>query len=250
MRPATRLLSTRAALKRPSGKPASRKTASTASAQPDTLPACLSRPALPAMKAGAAKRKTCQKGKFHGMTASTTPRGANVTKLCEASVFSPPAREARRVFGEPVADPGALLDLARPWPRACPSPRPEHGVFALPFPQTRRRAPHEGGPVGEAAASPLLGRAAPLEEGRHLAGIGLGVLADRLAGGGLMERSAMFTPGKDNPIECPSCRTGTRLVRLPRALGKESPPSSAGQGAVLWDRAGKRYLDGSAARWW
>jgi hypothetical protein len=30
---------------------------------------------LPAIKAGAAKRNTCQKGKFHGITAITTPNG-------------------------------------------------------------------------------------------------------------------------------------------------------------------------------
>ena len=46
-------------------------------AQPVTFEACLRTPAFPAMSAGAAKRKTCQNGKFHGMTASTTPRGGN-----------------------------------------------------------------------------------------------------------------------------------------------------------------------------
>ena len=40
-----------------------------------TLLACLSRPTLPAMSAGAAKRMACQSGKFHGMIASTTPSG-------------------------------------------------------------------------------------------------------------------------------------------------------------------------------
>ena len=30
---------------------------------------------LPAISAGAAKRMTCQKGKFHGMIASTVPSG-------------------------------------------------------------------------------------------------------------------------------------------------------------------------------
>ncbi len=57
------------------GKPASRKTSSMASAQPVTLLACLSTPTLPAISAGAAKRNTCQNGKFHGITASTTPSG-------------------------------------------------------------------------------------------------------------------------------------------------------------------------------
>ncbi len=41
-----------------------------------TFEACLSSPQLPSMRAGAAKRMTCQSGKFHGMTASTTPNGS------------------------------------------------------------------------------------------------------------------------------------------------------------------------------
>ena len=40
-----------------------------------TFDACLSRPTLPAISAGAAKRTTCQNGKFHGITASTGPSG-------------------------------------------------------------------------------------------------------------------------------------------------------------------------------
>jgi len=41
-----------------------------------TLEACLRMPTLPAMSAGARKRKTCQRGKFQGMTARMTPRGS------------------------------------------------------------------------------------------------------------------------------------------------------------------------------
>ena len=63
----------------PGGKPASRKTSSICSAQRGTLEACLSTAALPAISAGAAKRNTCQKGKFHGITASTTPSGSKRT---------------------------------------------------------------------------------------------------------------------------------------------------------------------------
>src|SRR2546430_16284509 len=36
---------------------------------------------LPAMSPGAAKRKTCQKGKFHGMTASTTRSEEHTSEL-------------------------------------------------------------------------------------------------------------------------------------------------------------------------
>ena len=53
-----------------------RKISSIASAHCGTFDACLSRPTLPAISAGAAKRKTCQKGKFQGMTASTAPSGS------------------------------------------------------------------------------------------------------------------------------------------------------------------------------
>ena len=58
-----------------SGKPASRNSSSMNSAVWGTLLACLSRPTLPAARAGAAKRIACQSGKFHGMIASTTPSG-------------------------------------------------------------------------------------------------------------------------------------------------------------------------------
>ncbi len=44
-----------------------------------TFSACLSRPTLPATSAGARKRTACQNGKFHGITASTTPSGSYTT---------------------------------------------------------------------------------------------------------------------------------------------------------------------------
>ena len=62
--------------KAPSGKPARRKRSSRNSADWGTFEACLSRPTLPAMRAGAAKRTTCQRGKFQGITASTGPSGS------------------------------------------------------------------------------------------------------------------------------------------------------------------------------
>ncbi|MNV36200.1 hypothetical protein D3C71_1276690 [compost metagenome] len=62
--------------KTPSGKPPSRHTAAMRSAHWGTLLACLSRATLPAMKAGARKRNTCQMGKFHGITANTQPIGS------------------------------------------------------------------------------------------------------------------------------------------------------------------------------
>ena len=49
---------------------------SSARAHCGTLGAGLSRATLPARSAGAAKRTTCQSGKFQGMMASTTSSGA------------------------------------------------------------------------------------------------------------------------------------------------------------------------------
>ena len=53
-----------------------------------TLEACLRTAVLPAISAGAAKRNTCQNGKFQGMTARTTPRGWKATKLSRALVWT------------------------------------------------------------------------------------------------------------------------------------------------------------------
>ncbi len=79
IRPATADDSISAVEKSPRGNPASRNTSSIWSAQRGTFEACFRTPALPAMSAGAAKRNTCQNGKFQGMTASTTPSGSKRT---------------------------------------------------------------------------------------------------------------------------------------------------------------------------
>ncbi len=59
----------------PDGKPACRKASSAASAAWGTLEACFRTMTLPPIRAGMAARKTCQSGKFHGMTARITPSG-------------------------------------------------------------------------------------------------------------------------------------------------------------------------------
>jgi len=71
----TPLLPMRSVWNTPCGNPASVITLSMASAHPGTLLACLSRPTLPAMRAGPINLNTCQYGKFHGITARTTPSG-------------------------------------------------------------------------------------------------------------------------------------------------------------------------------
>jgi len=70
----------------PSGSPPSRNTRSIASEAPGTDEACLSATTLPAIRAGAAQRNSCQNGKFHGMMASTTPSGSQRTVLRLASL--------------------------------------------------------------------------------------------------------------------------------------------------------------------
>ena len=86
MTPFTCLLPMSSVRKTPFGKPAVEKISSIARAHPGTFDACFRTPALPAMSAGAANRKTCQNGKFQGITASTTPRGSNATYDFDASV--------------------------------------------------------------------------------------------------------------------------------------------------------------------
>jgi hypothetical protein len=73
------LPATRSVSSTPAGAPHALKMRAISSAQPVTLAACLSSATLPAIKPGAAKRKTCQNGKFQGMIASTTPKGLNET---------------------------------------------------------------------------------------------------------------------------------------------------------------------------
>ncbi len=109
---ATSFESMKRLVKTPSGRPARRNRSSMASAVWGTFEACLSRPTLPTMSAGAANRITCQSGKFHGMTASTTPmrlvvhvgvRGRGRDGLV--------GQQALAVVGEPAQTQGALGHL-------------------------------------------------------------------------------------------------------------------------------------------
>ena len=71
---------------------------SIASAHCGTFDACLSNPTLPAIRAGAAKRNTCQKGKFHGITARIGPIGRYRMKLFFAPVSTTSSANIRSVF--------------------------------------------------------------------------------------------------------------------------------------------------------
>ena len=69
-----------------SGYPNTAETKAIARAHCGTFEACLSRPTFPAINAGAAKRNTCQKGKFQGIIARIGPIGRYRTKLFFAPV--------------------------------------------------------------------------------------------------------------------------------------------------------------------
>ena len=69
-------------------------------AQPGTFEACFRTPAFPAISPGATKRNTCQNGKFHGITARTTPSGWKVTKLLPPKSTGSVQKIFLRVVGE------------------------------------------------------------------------------------------------------------------------------------------------------
>jgi len=84
----------------------------------------LERPALPAIRFGAAKRKTCQKGKFQGMTASTTPSGSQATKLWLASVGTSSGARKPAAWSAKKSQAAAHLSTsARPPARTLPISR-------------------------------------------------------------------------------------------------------------------------------
>lgn len=87
----------------PSGKPASWKSSSRYRAHCGTFEACLSRPTFPAIRAGAANRMACHNGRFHGITASTTPIGWYVTNARFAPTRPASASRSRRNAGPSAA---------------------------------------------------------------------------------------------------------------------------------------------------
>ena len=153
---ATAFEGTRSERKRSLGKPAPCTISSMARAQPDTLEECFSRPALPAMSPGATKRKTCQRGKFQGITARTTPRGVNATKLRLASVAILFRAEEALGFGCVVlAHPSALLGFGSPLrERLSHLEGHEPGQLFLALAQERGGAAHGKGPLREAGLAP------------------------------------------------------------------------------------------------
>ena len=80
----------------PAGKPARANRSCMNRAVCGTFEACLSRPTLPAISAGAANRMACQSGKFHGMMASTGPSGWYFTYACWAPTAAESAGSSAR----------------------------------------------------------------------------------------------------------------------------------------------------------
>ena len=62
-------------IKVPFGKPTFKNNCSINKAEPKTLDECFNNMVLPTSNAGMAARKTCQNGKFQGITAKTVPKG-------------------------------------------------------------------------------------------------------------------------------------------------------------------------------
>ena len=120
-RSSRRIASTRAELtsrvwNAPSGKPARANRSCRNSAVCGTFDACLSSPTLPAISAGAAKRMTCQSGKFHGMMASTGPE-----RLVAGVGLPGPDGVRRRRARRPGTRPRDRRSTGRPW-RTWPPP--------------------------------------------------------------------------------------------------------------------------------
>ena len=176
---------------RPRGNPASRKTSSMASAHCGTFDACLSSPTLPAISAGAAKRNTCQNGKFQGMTARTGPIGRNRTNDRVAEAFtSSSARKRSRVLGVVAADPGALLRLPDRGPEGLAHlERHRARPVLLPAIEHVAGTGHERRALGDRPAAPRGERVGRAGEPRLELGVGQLVEAgEDLTGGGVHGR--------------------------------------------------------------
>jgi hypothetical protein len=92
MSPETRSAPMSSVWNTPEGQPARRNRSSSASAHCGTFDACLSSATFPAASAGAANRTTCQKGKFHGITARITPSGWKATNPTSRPAFTMTSR--------------------------------------------------------------------------------------------------------------------------------------------------------------
>ena len=77
MTDSTREAPMRRVWKAPAGNPARSNSSCMKMAVCGTFDACLSSPTFPAIRAGAANRMACHRGKFQGITARTGPRGCH-----------------------------------------------------------------------------------------------------------------------------------------------------------------------------
>src|SRR3982074_3261460 len=117
-----------------------------ASAQPGTFEESFITAPLPAITPGAANRKTCQNGKFHGITARTTPSGWKTIKLLRFGLDRFQCEKALGVVGVEVAGERAFLALGDAVAdRLSHFLRHQLGVFAGVVPQHLRRLMHQAG---------------------------------------------------------------------------------------------------------
>ena len=219
---------------RSSGKPASWNTSSIASAQPGTLLACFRSAPLPAISAGAAKRKTCQNGKFHGITASTTPSGLKVTNASAPPMSTGSAREvALGVLGEVVAVEGAFLDLGAAVVEGFAHLLGhQRGELVGAFAKDRSGLADHLGAICEARPPPRQERLVGLTRGlARFVDIVLVVRPARLSGRGIdrLDRLARRGPGQlvlvgHDMAPCQLARAVTRQMVFPASSAISSAP--------------------------
>ena len=230
MSAAMSLLSMKRLVKAPAGRPARRKMSSRRSAVCGTFDACLSRPTLPTISAGAAKRTTCHSGKFHGMMARTGADRLVVHIRTRGAGGDRFVRQQRLgVLGEPAQAHGALRRLG-----AGGGERLAHlgghdagdvGPLAL---EEVGRIAEVAGPFGEAGRAVLEeGVEGLLQERLHL---GRGVCRKRLLGltGGGIDRGVghdRFLPqSRARPRRpSPRCSGIARRISFPVAVCGSSP---------------------------
>ena len=175
----------------------------------------MSRPTLPAISAGAANRTTCQSGKFHGMTASTTPSGGSGAYACDA----PTAAGVDRLVGEEAlgvlgVEAHALRALGRLGPRG----RERLAHLEGHDPRDRARSPRRAGPRrARISAARSAKRGAPPRAGtprrpRAMRGVDL-LVGVRLEG----LRRPRRSPGSWSRWPCRDCARRARARRPDRA---------------------------------
>jgi hypothetical protein len=140
---------------------------------------------LPTIRAGAAKRKSCQKGKFQGITARSNPqRLEDDLAVRGIGLHVPGSQEVRGMAGIVITDPGTLADLGLRLRDRLPHLQgDELGVTRRVLTQEGSDEPEPSAPLGDGISPPRreggrglgeclvdLGRGEGVEGYEHLSG--------------------------------------------------------------------------------